>query len=148
MKRQIVALLLIVAPALAAPPARLHLQVFSYEGIEYTCHVANGRVWYDFNGKKLTERPLKPTEIEQLEATLRQQRFQDLPPRIVSATIDSRDTVTVWHGGKPKTVEATTSYRVKLQPQFKRFQTILQTIRRIAPVPGAQIEKLRSQATP
>ena len=148
MKRQIVALLLMVAPALAAPPARLHLQVFTYEGIEYICQVANGRVWYEFNGKRLAERPLKPTEIEQLEAALRQQRFQDLPSRIITATIDSRDTVTVWHGGKPKTVEATTSYQGKLQPQFKRFQVILQAIRRIAPIPGAQIEKLRSQAAP
>ncbi|MBT9588729.1 hypothetical protein IV102_35670 [bacterium] len=147
MKQQLVALLLMAMPALAAPPAKLHLQVHTYEGIDYTCYVANGRVWYEFNGRRLAERPLKPTEIDELEASLRQQRFQDLPRSMIYATIDSRDTITVWTGNKPKVVEATTSYHGQWQSQFKRFQSILQAIRRVAPIPGFQIEKLRSKTT-
>jgi hypothetical protein len=131
-------------PAWAAPTGTLRLQLHTYEGIEFTCKVANGRVWYEFAGHKLAARALRASEVRDLETALKVQRFQELPPHMVQSSCDSRDTLTVWRAGKSKVVQATTAYGGSRAAEFKRFQSILQVIRRIAPVPGAQIEALRT----
>lgn len=130
-------------PAFSTP---LHLELYFYEGTEFTCHMEKSRVWYDFAGKKLGDRPLTPKEIQEVESALRLQRFQELPPKMIQATVDSSQTLTVWQGKKFKAVQATNPYEGPLKADFMRFQTILKVIERVAPVPGAEIERLRRQA--
>ncbi len=143
--RRILAWILLCSalPGVAEPPYRLHIELHTYEGIEYTCHVQEGRVWYEFAGKKLKERALKPQEVAAIKATLLKQRFRDLPSAMVRPSIDSRDTLTVWQGKKSKEVVATIPYQGPLQADYLRFQAIERAIRQIAPIPSAEI--LRQQ---
>lgn len=123
----------------------LRLQLFSYEGREYTCHIQQGRCWYECRGKRLVERTLKAAELAGLEKCLQKQRFDQLPAKLTLPRCDSADELTVWRQGKARTVRATTSYSGPKQVEFRRFQAIVKQIRRLAPIPGREIDEVYSR---
>lgn len=130
--------MLVLRGAWAEP---LRLRLFTYEGIEFTCHIQQGRCWYECQGKSLASRKLKTGELERLEKCLQQQRFEQLPMKLVQPTCDSADELTVWRQGKARTVRATSSYSGPKQAEFRRFQTIVKSIRSLAPIPSREIER-------
>jgi len=123
----------------------LRLQLYSYEGREYTCHIQQGRCWYECRGKRLAERALKAAELAGLEKCLQQQHFDQLPAKLSQATCDSADELRVWRKGKARTVRATTFYSGPKQAEFRRFQSLVKQIRSLAPIPGQAIEEAYSR---
>ena len=146
MRRWLIGLLLLL-PWLAWADSPWRLELRTYEGTEYTCHLAQGRCWYEFAGHKIGQRTLKPREIQLVESALREQRFQALPTEMRNDRIDSTDTLRLWKSGKSKAVTATNPYQGPLDSQYKRFRALVTVIRRVSPIPVAEMERLRQKAT-
>lgn len=125
--------LMLCAPVCARP--LLHLELYSYEGVDYTCHIRRGHVWYEWQSRTVAKRQLSQAELRRLQQLLEQHRFDTLPGEMRERFVDSFDSLTVWDGRQHKRVTATTRYSGPKQAEFKRFRALLAGIRKIAPIP-------------
>lgn len=121
-----------------AAAEQLRLVYTRYEGLEFFCHVEKNRCWYEFNGKKLAERSLKPAEIQSLRDCLQNERFWSLPPRMGNPRMDSYNCLKVWKKGKPYQVLATDSAGLEAKTDYQRFGRIIECVRKTAPLPKVE----------
>lgn len=124
---------LLLTVAAAAVPLRVEL--YTYEGVDYTCHIRDGQVWYESQARVLGRRALKPGEEVRLRKLLAREQFNSLPEVLRKKRVDSFDSVTVWDGKLQKKVTGSTSYDGPRQAEFKRFRAVIAGIRAVAPIP-------------